>query len=437
MSIYSYDEDRIVGERWSLSPLFTVDQREKIRMWHITFNKNLLEVRTGIIANRESINDSFDKVLGIDVIKALTEGLFLKEDYPLLHKTYNDLTRTQVDIKPKAKRDMLAQAILETKSRWKKKKDSGYTHDLHGLIGGTADVGFKFQLANTYKFPEETDHKATAITQENLLIGISCQIKEDGDRCGCRKEGVSLLMFSRKNLPYRHLERQREQILSLMKYLPENTHIDGELTHSDGLEAVRSILAREERHEKMDEVIYHIFDIHISTNETLEKRIDILNNAFSQYKKDPEHCKGYVTRIKNHIFHSLEDMREFYQNVITAGKEGIVVRKIAGESQRFHKDSLYLGGRNNNLLKIKPFADAEATIVDVLEGKGTNKGCAIFVLEMENGKRFKCKPHGTIINLRRFFQERDTLIGRSYTYKFNGFTNKGTPSKATGLAFRD
>lgn len=435
MEIYSYEETNISGDTWSLSPLFTIDQRDKIRMWNITFNKNILEVRTGILAPQNNISTYFDE--GLDIVNAFLLGFYLNKDYPLLSSAYDKLTKTEVEIKPKAKRDILAQGILEAKSRWKKKKDSGYTPDIKGLLSGTADVGFKVQLANTYKFPEEKEHKATMITPENLLVGIVCQIKEDGDRCICRSHDDSIQMFSRTNLPYNWLENQREQVSLLMKYLPSNTYIDGELTHKDGLEAVRSILAREKRHENMDEVVYHIFDICPSNNLILEERIRILDEAFINYKKDVGYSKGYVRRIKNHIFHSLDDMRDFYQCVISKGKEGIMIRKLSGESQRFYKESLYLGGRNNNLLKVKPFSDAEATIVSVLEGKGTNKGCAIFMLEMEDGKRFKCKPHGTIIDLRRFFKTKDDLIGKSYTYKFNGFTNKGTPSKATGIAFRD
>ena len=53
-------------------------------------------------------------------------------------------------------------------------------------------------------------------------------------------------------------------------------------------------------------------------------------------------------------------------------------------------DSLYHSGRSDNLLKLKPWQDAEATVVEILPGKGKFKGMmGSLLVSDESGHRFR------------------------------------------------
>ena len=51
--------------------------------------------------------------------------------------------------------------------------------------------------------------------------------------------------------------------------------------------------------------------------------------------------------------------------IVTKGGEGLMLHRA---------DSLYHSGRSGDLLKLKPWQDAEATVVEILHGKGKFSG---------------------------------------------------------------
>lgn len=113
--------------------------------------------------------------------------------------------------------------------------------------------------------------------------------------------------------------------------------------------------------------------------------------------------------------------------------------KAGGEGLMLHRGaSLYRAQRNDDLLKFKPFEDAEAQVVGHLPGKGKYAGMlGALLVQMpgepgQPGQRFKL---GTGL---RDAQRRDPpALGSWVTYRFRGLTDSGLPRFASFLRVRE
>ena len=98
--------------------------------------------------------------------------------------------------------------------------------------------------------------------------------------------------------------------------------------------------------------------------------------------------------------------------IVTKGGEGLMLHCA---------DSVYHRGRSEDLLKLKLWQDAEATVVESLPGKGIFSGmmCSILVTD-ESGRRFRI---GTGFSNKE--RRNPPAVGTVITYKFIGTTKKG------------
>lgn len=111
------------------------------------------------------------------------------------------------------------------------------------------------------------------------------------------------------------------------------------------------------------------------------------------------------------------------------------VAKQGGEGLMLHRgNSLYQAARNDDLLKLKLFDDAEATVVAHLAGKGKYAGMlgALQVLT----------PNGLLFELGSGLTEEERRhpppIGSLVTYRYNGLNEKsGVPRFARFMRIRD
>lgn len=108
--------------------------------------------------------------------------------------------------------------------------------------------------------------------------------------------------------------------------------------------------------------------------------------------------------------------------------------KMGGEGLMLHRGgSLYRSERNNDLLKVKPYDDAEARVVGHVTGKGRNSHrLGALVVETPEGKRFKL---GT--GLTDAERENPPAIGSWVTYRFNGTNASGLPRFARFMRVRE
>lgn len=123
-------------------------------------------------------------------------------------------------------------------------------------------------------------------------------------------------------------------------------------------------------------------------------------------------------RVKDRaaLFHWLDQ-------VVAAGGEGVMLHRA---------NAHYHGGRSSDLLKLKPWQDAEATVVAILPGKGKYQGMmGALLVEDEQGRRFRL---GSGFSDRQ--RQQPPEIGAVVTYKFTGLTKNGLPRFASFLRLR-
>ncbi|MGI4777315.1 MAG: DNA ligase [Janthinobacterium lividum] len=107
--------------------------------------------------------------------------------------------------------------------------------------------------------------------------------------------------------------------------------------------------------------------------------------------------------------------------------------KMGGEGLVLHRGgSLYRGERNADLLKVKPFDDAEGRVVAHLPGKGRHDGrLGALVVEMPDGHRFRLG--GGFTDAQR---DDPPPVGSLVTYRYNGTLPSGLPRFARFLRVR-
>jgi DNA ligase-1 len=111
------------------------------------------------------------------------------------------------------------------------------------------------------------------------------------------------------------------------------------------------------------------------------------------------------------------------EEIVAAGGEGLMLH---------HRDARYRPGRNPQLLKLKPFDDDEARVIDHLPGQGKYEGqMGALLVERSDGLRFRL---GTGFS---DAQRADPpAIGTWVTYRHNGLTPNGVPRFARFLRQR-
>jgi DNA ligase-1 len=119
-----------------------------------------------------------------------------------------------------------------------------------------------------------------------------------------------------------------------------------------------------------------------------------------------------------------EDLQALLDKTVKMGGEGLMLHRGA---------SAYRGERNNDLLKVKPYEDAEARVIEHVPGKGKHSArLGALVVETSDGKRFKL---GT--GLTDAERENPPAIGSWVTYRYNGTTAKGLPRFARFMRVRE
>lgn len=199
--------------------------------------------------------------------------------------------------------------------------------------------------------------------------------------------------------------------------LPE-TPLDGELWLGRGTFEKLSGIVRRQTPQDSDwqKVKFMVFDLPLSAR-NFDDRLKQLRTIIEKVNA------LHVQIVKQYKVQTQEQLMLQLDEIVLKGGEGLMLHLGS---------SFYQGRRTNDLLKLKKYQDAEATIVQYFPGKGKYKGMlGAILVETADNKRFKI---GTGFS----DEERKSPppIGSIITYKYYGLTNKGLPRFASFMRLR-
>ena len=194
--------------------------------------------------------------------------------------------------------------------------------------------------------------------------------------------------------------------------------LDGELWAGRGrFDAAQSAVARDSPDDDVWRGMrYMVFDLPAHPG-PFDERIPALNTLLATLG---------VAWVRPVVQRKLADraaLQALLKQIVRAGGEGLMLHRGG---------SLYRGERNDDLLKLKPYEDAEATVVAHLPGKGRHAG-ALGALLVQT-------PAGLRFSLGSGFSDavrRDPPpIGSQVTYRYIGLNTGGVPRFASFLHVR-
>ncbi len=193
-----------------------------------------------------------------------------------------------------------------------------------------------------------------------------------------------------------------------------STPLDGELwTGREQFQELVSIVRRKSADTDWEKVRYVIFDAPQIEGD-FEKRLDFARRWFL------EHPNLFAKILEHQICESEEHLRKKLTEIESLGGEGVMLRKPG---------SPYTVGRSHDLLKVKTYEDAEATVIRHLTGAGKNSSrLGSILVKLPNGIQFAI---GTGFSDKE--RENPPPIGSVVTFKYYGFYKSGIPKFASFL----
>lgn len=197
-----------------------------------------------------------------------------------------------------------------------------------------------------------------------------------------------------------------------------NMSLDGELWISRQTfeQLVNTVRDQKPDEQAWKKVKFMVFDLPNST-EIFDKRLNALKTIVNDLNIP------WLQVVKQWKVVSHQQLMEQLEHHTEAGAEGLMLHRGS---------SIYKAKRNGDLLKVKPYQDAEAIIIDHIPGKGKYKDqLGALLVEIPSGKRFRI---GT------GFTDKERLnppeIGTTITYQYWGKTKNGIPRFASFLRIR-
>ncbi len=198
-----------------------------------------------------------------------------------------------------------------------------------------------------------------------------------------------------------------------------DTPLDGELWLGRGRFEELSAAVRRYRPDE-DEwraIRFMVFDLPASEL-PFEARLTALERLFSNMNSP------YLQWVEQRLLPDNAALAAYLTEVDALGGEGLMLR---------HRDSRYLPTRNQDLLKLKRFQDAEARVLAHLPGQGKYEGMlGALLVETEDGRQFRL---GTGFSDRQ--RQQPPAVGALVTYRYRGETGQRLPRFASFVRVRN
>ncbi|CAM4014154.1 DNA ligase [Pseudoalteromonas byunsanensis] len=148
-------------------------------------------------------------------------------------------------------------------------------------------------------------------------------------------------------------------------------------------------------------------------------------NRYQRYKNELNRISSvHLQAIKQHNFINNKALEDYYHKVLARGGEGVMLHR---------KDAVHRAGRSDNVLKYKPYSDAEAIVIGYTLGKGKYQGMTgALKVRNKHGIEFKVGS-----GLSDKLRQQPPAIGTQITYRYQGFTKHGKPRFARFLRVRE
>jgi len=161
---------------------------------------------------------------------------------------------------------------------------------------------------------------------------------------------------------------------------------------------------------------YMVFDLPGHAG-TFDQRIPALQKLVAQINHP------WVQAVSQFKVANATELQRKLDEVVQGGGEGLVLHR---------GNSLYRAGRSDDLLKLKPFDDAEARVVGIVPGKGKYEGMmGSLLMELPNGTRFRI---GTGFTDEQ--RQNPPPVGSTVTFRYQGMTAAGKPRFARFMRVR-
>ena len=300
------------------------------------------------------------------------------------------------------------QAVSEAESTWKKKKDKGYTEE------GEQRTTILPMLASKL-----LDRMKVGKMQWPVYV----QPKFDGVRCLAQKISDTEIRYtSRMGKEYTTLDHLNA---SLLKVMQVGEIFDGELySHDLEFEEIISQVKRSlgDRSEFETEIKLFLYDV-VNTEAGYKQRYLRLAQALEQCDK------RYFELCPTVEAACFSEVKELHDKFIEQGFEGAMARTFSGKYRCDY--------RSPDLMKYKEFVDEEFEICTTFEGMGKDAGTAIFQVRNATNHLFKVRPKGTLEQRKKYWKQKNELVGKMLTVRYQNLTEDGIPRFGVGIAIRD
>jgi DNA ligase-1 len=300
-----------------------------------------------------------------------------------------------------------AQAELEAQAKWKKQTEKHYSETIEDVDE------FKFvkvMLAKSYE-----DRKDKMVWDSALVSP-----KLDGIRFVAKKVDS----HSRNGKSLGGGDVIRTILDPLFDKYPDLV-LDGELYNhefKDEFNTLVSLIKRDldkTSDEKLEKILqhlqYHVYDMDVTSPDTYLTRYIRVKEIIT--KEFPDLLK-YIKFVPYRPVSNHDEMIEYYTKFIGEGYEGAIIRYNAK----------YENKRTWNLLKVKEFDDDEFEIVRVIEGVGRRAGTAGAIeIRLKDGRTCNANIKGGYAFYDEIWEIRESLVGKSATVQFFGYTEYGVP----------
>ena len=302
------------------------------------------------------------------------------------------------------------QAEIEARAQWVHKRDRKYSETPEAA----EQELFLPMLAPTDKWEK---------AKKKIKYPAIFQPKLDGNRSLTHNEDEGAIMRSRQGKIHNQLPHINAELTPV---LPEGMVLDGELyCHGATLQTINSWI-KKNRPESM-QIEYHLYDMpeQPGLEEVIQKdRTAALEKFFAENLA----LTKYIKLVPSHVVNSDEEVMQWHDYYVGLGYEGGIVRNM---------DAIYdYGHRSANLAKVKVFDDAEFKVISFSNGEGLYADCVKWRCVTKDGVEFDVNPKGTLEQKREWLIEAEQYIGQMLTVRYMGFTEKGIPKIAVGIAFR-